>query len=83
MLAIDTHQDADLSRTQAQALVSLLNRIWPSTDKTVDELVDAFVKAAQTPHQENRSDTGAAALRFVLWDGNQAIAHSQTRPPLV
>ena len=76
MFAIHAYRDADLSREQIRAVVSLLNSIWSNKDKTLDELTDAFIDAAQA--KEQPGDKKAVPRRFIIWEENQAIAHANT-----
>ncbi len=73
MSTIYEYQDTDLSGEQVRAVVSLLNAVWPRPEKTVEDRIEAFVDAMQAPERE-----GIGHLRFVIWEGTQAIAHART-----
>ena len=76
--AIHEHREADLSRDQRRAIAALLDSVWPREHETLDELIDVFFGAAHRNQPEGRSATQVGLRRFVVWEGNRAVAHAKT-----
>ena len=78
MFEIHEHRDSHLSRAQVRAIVSLTNSIWPNKTKTLDDLTDAILHAAQAHRRDPPIDPEVTPLRFVIWEDDRAIAHAKT-----
>ena len=48
MLTVSQYKDTALSTAEITAVMTLLNQIWPSKDKTLSELVEAFPERARS-----------------------------------
>jgi predicted N-acetyltransferase YhbS len=77
MLNITAHHDADLSRQEIVAVVSLVYGFWPSKDKTIPELVEAFPEISKQ-YRASYSQIRLPSLRYVVWDKDKAVAHALT-----
>ncbi len=77
MLNVTQRQDTDLSSEEVLAVVSLLNSIWPSEAKTIPEVLDEIVKAANR-HAASYPETERPSLRYLVWDEGDLLAHALT-----
>lgn len=77
MLNIAVIQDTDLSREEVVAVVSLVSGFWPSKDKTLPELVEAFPEISKQ-YRASYSQISRPSLRYVVWDKDKAVAHALT-----
>jgi predicted N-acetyltransferase YhbS len=73
MVEMRIHRDADLSTPEIDSIVRLVDSVWPARDVTLAERLRQF-----TSRVEKNRRTGFDVMRFVVWDGNQAIAHART-----
>ena len=67
MLNITVHHDTDLSRDEIVAVVSLVYGFWPSKDKTIAELVEAFPEIVKQ-YRASYPQIRLPSLRYVVWD---------------
>lgn len=77
MLNITAHHDTDLSRGEIVAVVSLVYGFWPSKDKTIAELVEAFPEIGKQ-YRASYPQIRLPSLRYVVWDKHKAVAHTLT-----
>jgi hypothetical protein len=77
MLNITEHHDSDLSREEIVAVVSLVYSFWPSRDKTIDEVVEAFPESGKR-YTVSYPQIRLPSLRYLVWDKDQAVAHALT-----
>ena len=77
MLNITVHHDTDLSREKIVAVVSLVYGFWPSKDKTIPELVEAFPEIGKQ-YRASYPQIRLPSLRYVVWDKDKAVAHALT-----
>jgi GNAT superfamily N-acetyltransferase len=77
MLNITVHHDTDLSRDEIGAIVSLVYGFWPSKDKTIPELVEAFPDIGKK-YRVSYPQIRLPSLRYVVWDKDKAVAHALT-----
>ena len=70
MHEVSKHVDWELTEDQALAIVTLVNGIWPSEDKTIQEMVlDLLTRSPKID---------CDSVRYVIWDGDQAVVHART-----
>jgi predicted N-acetyltransferase YhbS len=77
MLNITVHHDTDLSTEEIVAVVSMVDSFWPSKDKTIPELVEAFPKISKQ-YRASYPQIRLPSLRYVVWDKDKAVAHALT-----
>ena len=77
MLNITAHHDTDLSREEIVAVVSLVYSFWPSKDKTIAELVEAFPSISKQ-YRASYPQIRHPSLRYVVWDKDKAVGHALT-----
>jgi predicted N-acetyltransferase YhbS len=77
MLNITAHDDTDLAREEIVAVVSLVYGFWPSKDKTIAELVEAFPEIGKQ-YRASYPQIRLPSLRYVVWDKDKAVAHALT-----
>jgi predicted N-acetyltransferase YhbS len=77
MLNITGHHDSDLSREETVAVVSLVYSFWPSRDKTINEVVEAFPESVKR-YTVSYPQIRLPSLRYLVWDKDQAVAHALT-----
>jgi len=77
MLNIIVHHDTDLSREEIVAVVSLVYGFWPSKDKPIPELVEAFPEISKQ-YRASYPQIRLPSLRYVVWDKFTAVAHALT-----
>lgn len=73
--ALNDVADSALSTDEIVAVVSLLNAVWPSGDRTVPELVESFPELRR---RFRLSASARPALRHLVWDGADLVAHALT-----
>ena len=74
MINVSRHRDHELTKTQIYNIISLVNSIWPSKEKTVQELTEGFLKRIE--NKSGREHKRSKGLRFAVWDGDKPIAHA-------
>jgi predicted N-acetyltransferase YhbS len=74
---MNTHRDHELSRAEVREVVRLVHSIWPLDDRPEAERVEAFIARAR---RQARNGSADRALRYVVWDGNHAIANAKIFP---
>ena len=77
MVNITVHHDTDLSREEIVAVVSLVYGFWPSKEKTIPELVEAFPEISKQ-YRAAYPQIRLPSLRYVVWDKDKAVAHGLT-----
>jgi len=70
---ISKHLSSNLTESQALAIITLIDSVWPQRDKTVAEMVkDLLATSAELSSPDSDSE------RIVVWEEGQAIALSHT-----
>ncbi len=77
MQSVTRQPDDTLSVDEVVAVVSLLNSVWPSKEKSLAELVEGFPEAQRSRRVSYLGST-RASLRHLVWDGPELIAHALT-----
>ena len=78
MNRVAQHLDTELTLNQAMALVTLINRVWPSQGRTVQDTAIDLIEAARSMASEKSANDLDAARRFVIWESTRALAHAKT-----
>jgi predicted N-acetyltransferase YhbS len=78
MAEMRIHRDAELSLPEIESILRLVDRVWPAKDVTFEDRLKEFTSWVE----ENRR-TGLEVVSFVVWDGDQALAHARTFPRLI
>ncbi len=77
MLTVTQIQNEALVEKEIVAVLSLLSSIWPSKDKTLPQLVEAFPEV-QRHYRVSYPGSTRTSQRHVVWDGGKLIAHALT-----
>jgi GNAT superfamily N-acetyltransferase len=72
MTIVETYLDSALTDAQLEAITRLLLHIWPAEGNTFDEILK-FV----FDRRERLKGTEEESIRFVLWEGTEALAHAR------
>ena len=72
-MILSEHTEKELTASQVRSIVSLTESVWPSKDKTVDEIAAECMDRARV---DEAADSNSK--RFVLWEDDQAVAHALT-----
>jgi len=72
---VTPHRDHELTRTEVREILRLIQGIWPMDDRPEGERVQSFIDRARKQVRQGSADR---ALRYVVWDGNRAIANGKT-----
>jgi predicted GNAT family N-acyltransferase len=67
------HTEKELTVRQFRSIVGLLQSVWPSKDKTADEIAAEYMDRDRVDEAEDSN-----SKRFVLWEDDQAVAHALT-----
>ena len=74
MLDIYAYSHAELSESEATAILSLINNVWPNKEKSLAELVEEWLTG--------RSEVALrGSLHFVIWEEGEegrVIAHASS-----
>ncbi len=70
-----THRDHELTETQAREIIRLVASVWPPSPEPEDDRVASFLSRAGNLAREKN---GEKALRYVVWDGDRAVANGKT-----
>ena len=72
-MILSEHTEKELTESQVWSIVTLDQSVWPSKDKTVDEIAAECMELARV---DSAADSNSK--RFVLWEDDQAVAHALT-----
>jgi predicted GNAT family N-acyltransferase len=72
---VTPHRDHELTRTEVREILRLVHGVWPADDRPERERVQSFIDRARKQVRQGSADR---ALRYVVWDGNRAIANGKT-----
>ena len=71
MAEVCTYIESELTDSQIESIVTLTNSIWPKEELTLRQRIDQTIA---TIRDDSRATINP--IRFVIWDGGQAIAHA-------
>ena len=63
----------EITEAQARQIVALTNKVWPDSQKTIDQRLQFILGSSESEAPEERE-----SLRFVVWENGVAIAHART-----
>jgi predicted N-acetyltransferase YhbS len=75
MSELRVYRGVDLRPADIEAIVRLIDVVWPSKDKTFRERV-----ATTRARVEENIRSGLEVVRFVVWEGSSVVAHARTFP---
>ena len=75
MRSVSIYKDFELTKNQIEVIVSLLNSVWPYTNKNLTEVVKDRILEIKKWIDENTFST-----HFVIWEDKKAIAHAKIFP---
>ena len=67
------YAESELNEELATAFINLLNAIWPSKDKSENDLVEEIIRESSRPDDEIESNK----TRFVIWENDVVVAHAE------
>jgi len=76
MFILTQSENSHLSREETVAVVSLVNSIWPHTEKTVDEHVRGFTEAYR--RYFSSYTLSRPPIRFMAWKDGPLAGHAFT-----
>lgn len=72
MLDIVAYRHSELSESEATAMLSLLNNVWPSKEKSLPELVEEWLTGrSEVASRDNLQ-------HIVIWEEGRVIAYANT-----
>lgn len=74
---VTLREDRDLSSDELIAMVSLLNSVWPSQDKSLEELV-GLLPRLRRHLRISYWGSQRPSMRHLIWEGDELIAHALT-----
>lgn len=77
MTSVTLKDDRALSKRELVAMVTLLNGVWPSPDRSLDELVRLFPRLRRHLRISFRG-CKRASMRHLVWEGDEIVAHALT-----
>lgn len=80
MYQVWEYLDSDLTDGQIWAIARLMNEVWPSESRTLAEIVEAWRAEIGERKGGAVEDAQKQYARFVIWEGEKAIAHASTFP---
>jgi len=68
---VEVYKESELTDSQIESIATLTNSIWPKEGITLEQKIEQLKAKARSPERAKVNP-----VRFVVWDGEEAIAHS-------